>query len=185
MAMRTGLVLAAALMMSVNTASASSPKEIYDWTAKLQGDWKLAPADMQVGGATKKGPAAKMLGTDQTAMKFHVTGRGSAVQEILLPGTKKEMMTMYHCYDKTCSWVKATHYCAKKNQPEFKSNVKSSSAQKIAFDCDMNTELCNSDDGHVHGIEHEFLENDVLQTTYTIWENGFEQKKSIYRFVKK
>lgn len=63
--------------------AANTPKEVFDWTAALKGEWKLAPAEMQISGATKKGPAAKMLGTDQTAIAFNLTGRDSAIQEVL------------------------------------------------------------------------------------------------------
>ena len=52
----------------------------------LQGDWVLSPMDQQEGGATKTEAAAKLIGTDGTAMSFKVIGKGSAVQENLLPG---------------------------------------------------------------------------------------------------
>ena len=32
-----------------------------------------------------------------------------AVQKRLLPGTSREMVTMYHCQDMGCSQVQATH----------------------------------------------------------------------------
>jgi len=79
----------------------------------------LSPASEQEGGATKKGPAAKLVGTDNTAISFKVIGKGRTIQENLLPGTGKEMATMYHCNDfNDCSKVQATHYGAKQNQPE-------------------------------------------------------------------
>lgn len=140
---------------------------------------------MQVGKATTKGPAGKMMNTDTRAISFRMTGRSSAIQEVLLPGTNKEMVTMYHCYDKQCSWVKATHYCAKKNQPEFKATVADSSATKMTYDCDMDTDLCNSFDDHVHKIEHELVDDNTLRTTYTSWKNGEYLKKSVYTFVRK
>ena len=71
----------------------------YKTLTMLDGEWVLSPADAQEGGATKKGPAAKLIGTDKTAISFKVVGKGSAVQENLLPGTVKEMVTMYHCND--------------------------------------------------------------------------------------
>jgi hypothetical protein len=82
----------------------------------------LSPADEQEGGATKKGPAVKLVGTDNTAISFRVIGNGGTIQENLLPDTAKEMATMYHCNDfKDCSKVQATHYCAMQNQPEINS----------------------------------------------------------------
>ena len=93
------IVLAMALLcVSAAVASPNSdPQAQYLTLTRLAGDWSLAPADRQEGKATTKGPAAKMVGTDKVAMKFRVIGKGSTVQENLLPGTSKEMATMYHC----------------------------------------------------------------------------------------
>ena len=71
----------------------------YKTLTSLDGDWVLSPANEQEGGATKKYPAAKLIGTNNTAISFMVIGKGSTIQENLLPGTGKEMATMYHCND--------------------------------------------------------------------------------------
>lgn len=47
----------------------------YKTLTLLDGDWILSSADEQEGGATKKGPAAKLIGTDTTAMSFKVIGK--------------------------------------------------------------------------------------------------------------
>ena len=94
--LKTIITLSLALFLA--SAWAASPAvDNYNTMKMLKGDWKLAPANKQEGGATKKGPAAKLLGTSKTAMSFKVIGKGSTVQENLLPGTGKEMATMYHC----------------------------------------------------------------------------------------
>jgi hypothetical protein len=153
----------------------------------LDGDWTLSPADTQEGGATKKGPAAKLVGTDKTAIRFKVVGKGSAIQENLLPGTAKEMVTMYHCNDfRSCSQVQAKHYCAKQNQPELLLDAASSKDSVILMACDMDTALCNSSEGHVHMIKHELSkDNHHLKTTYTIYSDGKLEKNSIYHFDRK
>ncbi|MGB5440761.1 MAG: hypothetical protein WBN57_01415 [Gammaproteobacteria bacterium] len=159
----------------------------YKTLTLLDGDWILSSADEQEGGATKKGPAAKLIGTDTTAMSFKVIGKGSAVQESLLPGTGKEMVSMYHCNDfKNCSQVQAKHYCAKQNQPELILDSAKSNDSFIVMACDMNTTLCNSAEGHVHGIKHEISQdNNHLKTTYTIYKDGKYEKDSIYHFNRK
>ena len=153
----------------------------------LKGDWKLAAADVQEGGATKKGPALKLLGSDKTAMTFIVIGKGSTVQENLLPGTGKEMATMYHCDDfQNCNKIKAKHYCAKQNQPELILNTAQTSRDVIQLDCDMSTQLCQSDADHVHNITHELsADSHNLKTTYTVFKGGKYKNSSIYHFVKK
>ena len=108
------------LVLVVNSVwAATTSLNHYKTLTLLEGDWMLSPADEQEGGATKKGPAAKLIGTENTAISFKVIGKGSTIQENLLPGSGKEMATMYHCNDfKDCSKLQATHYCAKQNQPE-------------------------------------------------------------------
>ena len=136
---------------------------------------------------TMKGPAAKLIGTDTTPISFKVIGKGSTVQENLLPGTGKEMATMYHCDDfKSCAQIQARHYCAKQNQPDLILDDANSTESVIVMTCNMNTSLCNSGDGHVHMIKHELSQdNNHLKTTYTIYSNGKFEKNSIYHFDRK
>ena len=170
-----------------NTWGASDVLNSYKTLTMLRGDWKLSPAVQQEGGATTKGPAAKIVGTDHTAMSFKVIGKGSAVQENLLPGTVKEMATMYHCNNfKECTQMQARHYCAKQNQPDLVIDASNTSANVVAMTCDMSSPLCNSAEGHVHMIKHEISQdNRHLKTTYTIFKDGKLQKNSIYHFDRK
>ena len=153
----------------------------------LDGDWVLSGAGAQEGGATKKGPAAKLVGTGETAISFRVIGKGSTLQENLLPGTGKEMATMYHCTDfRNCAQVHAKHYCAKQNQPELVLDTAKATNSIIVMTCDMSTALCNSVEGHVHAISHELSQdNSHLRTTYTIYKDGKFEKNSVYHFDRK
>ena len=180
------VILGLALFMNA-TWSASTALDNYNTMKMLKGDWKLAPASKQEGGATKKGPAAKILGTDKTAISFKVIGKGSTVQENLLPGTGKEMATMYHCNKfKKCTQLQAKHYCAKKNQPELLLDKTASSERTVSMGCDRTTELCNSNEAHVHGITHKLSQDsNQLMTTYAIFKGGKFKKKSVYHFVRK
>jgi hypothetical protein len=179
-------VLSLSLVTS-GTWAASPSLDHYKTLTLLAGDWVLSPVDAQEGGTTKEGTAAKLIDTDTTAMSFRVIGMGSTVQENLLPGTDKEMATMYHCNDfKSCSQIQAKHYCAKRNQPELILDAANSTESVIIMACDMNTPLCNSVEGHVHLINHELSQdNNHLKTTYTIYSNGKFEKVSIYHFDRK
>jgi len=167
--------------------AATTVLDHYKTLTLLGGDWMLSPADKQQGGATRKGPAAELVGTDKTAISFKVIGKGSTVQENLLPGTGKEMATLYHCNDfNNCSQVQAKHYCAKQNQPELKLDAVNTTSGVIVMVCDMNTSLCSSAEGHVHMIKHELSQdNNHLKTTYTIYNGGKFEKDSIYHFDRK
>lgn len=176
-----GLVLSVAAAL----AQADSNRTSYAWMTKLHGDWALSPAAQQEGKATKHKVVAPLVGTDKVAMSFRVIGKGSTVQENLLPGTGKEMATMYHCNDfKACSQVRGTHYCAKQNQPAVV--LEKNSGNQISFACDMNTALCQSNEEHVHNISHELSNSGKhLKTTYTIFKDGKFKKNSTYHFDRK
>ncbi len=164
---------------------AGNATQIYQSTKALEGEWVLSPADKQQGKATKHKLVAPLVGTDAVAMKFKLVGKGSTVQESLLPGTKKEMVSMYHCKDVACSQVKATHYCVKQNQPEMVADP-ASTTSRLVYDCDMSTELCQSGQNHIHKITHEVSAGGKhLKTTYTSWKDSKYLKDSSYHFDRK
>jgi len=180
-----GTLAAAAVLITAIPAFADSPaqpREIYEWTSQLAGDWVLADAEQQEGGTKTHASVVPMFGTDQVAMSFKLVGRGSTVQEDLLPGTERQMVTMYHCKDSSCSAVKATHYCAKQNQPEFLASA-GSSPRELVFECDMSTDLCQSWDAHIHRITHQLSEDGLsLRSVYANFLNGEHTTDTIFHF---
>ncbi|MRJ02145.1 MAG: hypothetical protein GXO19_05105 [Epsilonproteobacteria bacterium] len=169
-----------------------APREAYDHMVKvLPGEWKLSPAEKQIGttGAHNHPAVKRLLGTEKTGMEYEVVGRGSSLKEELLPGTVRHMVTMYHCDDfKECNQLLATHYCAKQNQPSFIFNTKESTKTKLVFDCDEDrSEVCDSDEAHVHHIILELSNNyKHLKASYIVYKDGERAKEhSIYHFDKK
>ena len=173
------------LMLTVYSAQASAAAEarqVYEWMKQLQGEWTLSPSDVQEGNAANHPTVAPLLGTDEVAIAFSLIARDSTIQEDLLPGTERQMVTMYHCRDSSCTAVKATHYCAKRNQPEFLASL-DSTANRLVFECDMDTELCQSWDSHIHRITHELTaDGRHLKTVYSSYTNGEFEKDTIYHF---
>ena len=181
----TMFLLIASVALTSTANYASDAQEIYKSTKALEGDWVLSISNKQQGKATKHKLVAPLVGTDMVAMNFKLVGKGSTVQESLLPGTKKEMVSMYHCNDASCSQVKATHYCVKQNQPEMLADPISTSSRLI-YNCDMSTELCQSGQNHIHKITHEISDNgNHLKTTYTSWKDSKYLKDSTYHFDRK
>lgn len=175
----------ASTTLTLHADNSTQAQQAYQWMSNLQGEWVLSPADQQEGKATKHKLVAPMVGTDATGMSFKAIGKGSTVQENLLPGTKKEMVTMYHCQDVGCDQIKATHYCVKQNQPEMTAAL-SSDPGSLVFNCDMGTALCQSKENHVHKITHQVSNNGQhLSTTYTSWKDGKYLKDSVYNFDRK
>lgn len=178
-------LLVATIVILPGTATAGSAQDGYNLMTRLSGDWSLADATRQEGKATLDKLVVPLVGTDKTAMSFRVIGKGSTVQENLLPGTGKEMATMYHCDSHAkCQEVRASHYCAKRNQPQFV--LASATDTSIAFRCDGKNDVCRSEESHVHQIRHELSpDGKNLKTTYTIYDKGKRKSDSIYHFVKK
>lgn len=178
-------VLILGIAPSLHAGEASEPQQVYDWLKQLEGEWTLSPAEMQEGGTRTHASVQSMLGGDQVAMQFKLIGRERTVQEDLLPGTKRQMVTMYHCRDTSCSAVKATHYCAKGNQPEFLASSQSS-ADELVFECDMSTELCQSWDAHIHRITHQLSEDgNHLRAAYSTYLNGEYTTDTVFHFDRK
>ncbi|HIP36066.1 MAG TPA: hypothetical protein EYG85_04365 [Crocinitomix sp.] len=154
----------------------------------LSGTWSLSKESEQIDttGAHKNKAIAHLLGnSDAIGTQYKLIGRGATLQESLLPNTKKTMVTMYHCNSyKNCTQLKATHYCAKKNQPEFLLNLEETTQDKFVFDCDMSTELCQSADDHIHKMIFELSDNDNhLKASYLAWKDKkLRDKHSIYHF---
>ena len=179
------LILSVFIIFPFITHATDSARPQYQAMTELQGEWSLSPIKQQEGKATQHKLVAPLLGTDTTAMSFKLIGKGSTVQENLLPETGKEMVTMYHCNDTACSQVKATHYCVKQNQPEMLVDPASTST-RLVYNCDMSTDLCQSKQNHVHKITHELSNSGKhLKTTYTSYNNGTYLKDSIYHFDRK
>lgn len=182
------ITLLFSLCTQVN-ATETTAWELFGWMEEgLGGEWKLSSAEKQIGTESYKHKAVLPLaGTEATAMAFKLIGGEVTIQEDLLPNTAKQMVTMHHCKDIACTNLKATHYCSKQNQPEFLANLRESTPNRIVFECDMSTELCQSDEDHIHQIVHE-LTNDGkhLKSSYFAWKDKkLHSTHSIYHFDRK
>ncbi len=189
---KTLLFLSIIGIFSVHTvAEVLTPIDMYEhMRTSLEGSWKLSPEDKQIDttGAYKNKLVFPLVGTETTALSYKAIGFGSTLQEDLLPNTKKQMVTMYHCDDYIdCTQLQATHYCTKMNQPQFILDVKNSTKEKIIFDCNMETALCKSNEDHIHSIILAFSNDGKhLKNSYLGWTDQKPNKKtSIYHFDKK
>ena len=161
------------------------PSDMFEYMkTALEGNWKLSPEYKQIDttGAYKNPLVYPLVGTDKTAVAYKFIGFGTTLQEDLLPDTKKQMVTMYHCNDVVdCTEVIATHYCTKMNQPQFKMDLKNTTKDKIVFNCNMETTLCKSNDDHIHKIIMEFSdEGKHLKTSYLGLDRPKTKQKELY-----
>lgn len=79
--------------------------------------------------------------------KFRVTSGGSAVEEVLLPGTEHEMVDMYF---PDGDGVTMVHYCAMGNQPRLKLN--SAKGKKLEFTYVDGTNIPSPDSPHMSDL---------------------------------
>jgi len=175
------LLFLTGMMVSFMTSSyAMDAKEVYASMEELNGKWVLSKSKKQQGSCAFDQETLEKI---KVGINFKYIGMDTAIQEDLLPGTARQMVTMYHCKDIACTTLKATHYCVKRNQPEFILNLEKSTDEKFVFDCDMSTELCNSDENHVHQIIHA-LDDEELTIYYNSWKNKKPIKSTVCHFEK-
>ena len=132
--MKTILSLLAAVTVTTTAHAATTAADAFASLKKLQGEWR--------------GPAS-MKGMPPSHSIYRVTAGGSAVEETIFPGTKMEMLSVYHL-DK--SNLVMTHYCAIGNQPHVKLNLRKSTARELVFDFAGGTNLNPRRDLHMHSL---------------------------------
>jgi hypothetical protein len=126
----------------VEPASAAQKASLLDKMKSLEGEWQ------------SKDP---QTGAMMTACVFRTTSGGTAVQEVMLPGTPHEMVNMYHMDGST---LVVTHYCAMGNQPRMRAT--SSDGTSIAFAFDSVTNKTAPDQTCMGKLTLEFVDADHL-----------------------
>lgn len=158
--MKTLLILT--LVTAVTAQADSTAADAFASLKKLRGEWR--------------GPAMEK-GMPPSHSIYRVTAGGSAVQETIFPGTKMEMLSVYHL-DK--GRLLMTHYCALGNQPRMKLNTRKSTARELVFDFDGGTNLNPRRDMHMHSLRLTLPSAakgmpQKLTGTGTSWEGGREK----------
>jgi hypothetical protein len=87
-------------------------------------------------------------GTSPAVVTYTLTGAGSAVIEVMFPGTPREMTTVYH--DDSQGRLVAHHFCNAANQPKLR--LVESTDDRLSFvlapDADIRADL----EGHAHEL---------------------------------
>ena len=124
--------------------------QAFDALKKLDGEWQ---------GTTESndGPAAKVT--------YHVTANGSVVMETLFPGTRHEMISMYHLDGEK---LVITHYCAMGNQPRMQ--LSSATPSELKFKFTGGSNLDAKKDVHIHSGRILLLNPDRMESEWTIYE---------------
>src|SRR5262249_17459246 len=121
---------------------------------KLAGDWVEVDKDGKP--------------TDRVVSSIRVTSGGSAVREILFPGTDHEMVTMYHQEGPD---LLLTHYCVLGNQPRMRAE-RGTGPKKLVFKCVGGGNLKPEKDAHMGQGTITLLDEDRLRSEWVKCENG-------------
>jgi len=132
--MKTLVALLLVTTTAITAQAAVTATDAFASIKKLQGEWR--------------GPAM-MKACRRRIPIYRVTAGGSAVEETIFPGTKMEMVSVYHL-DK--GNLVMTHYCMLGNQPHVKLNTRKSTASELVFDFDGGTNLNPRRDMHMHSV---------------------------------
>ncbi len=107
-------------------------------------------------------------GSTHTSSVISVTSSGSAVREIMLPGTPHEMTNMYTMDGPT---LVMTHYCAMGNQPHMRSTTASGDNQ-IAFAFDGVSNLAAANQLYMGQLTITFVDNDHIRQEWKSFKGG-------------
>lgn len=140
---------------SVRVAGAATDTEraaLLDRLKSLEGEWLIKDENGQM----------------VTGTIYKVSSNGSAVREIMFPGTPHEMTNMYHMDGHT---LVMTHYCAKGNQPRMRS-VQTSEPNAIHLRFDSVTNLAVAEDYYMGDLKLTMVDADHLVQEWTSFIQG-------------
>ena len=120
--------------------------------------------------------------TDMVATEVRKTAGGSALLEILMPGTPNEMITMYYMDG---DQLKLTHYCSCTNHPILAASRDGDG--NLRFDCTgkgENFAECKTTP-HMHDAVYRFDGKDKVSTTWRMMEDGELGYEANFSFIRK
>lgn len=128
-----GMAIAAALVV-LSGCQSSGVKVVH-------GDWRESSAAISRFKALEgQWDWVKDDGERAPGLEISMTADGSAVREIMFPGSESQMTNMYHADGGT---LLMTHYCAMGNQPRMRAQVPQE-GQPYVFKIDSVTNLASS-----------------------------------------
>jgi hypothetical protein len=116
----------------------------------------------------------------KVAVTYKATSNGSAVIETQFPGTKHEMVTVYHLDGKQ---VVLTHYCAMGNQPRMA--LASASSDQFVFDYSGGTNVDPKTDMHMHGLRIRFEAPKTITSEWQLYKEGKPMGTTRFYLTKK
>ena len=168
MAVALALSAAQAARAHENCPPPSASREL-DLVKKLAGTWT---------GRISEGGMADEKDKPVTT-QFRVTSGGSAVEEVLMPGTPHEMVDMYH--DESGK-LAVTHYCAMGNQPHM--ILRKGLKHSLAFEMGPTPGIDAGRDAHMHALTLEFPDANHLVERWTSYKDGKAGETVVFKLTR-
>jgi hypothetical protein len=148
----------------VNEATPAQKAALLDRVKSHQGTWE----------------ATDEKGQKHVSSVFSVSSGGSAVREILLPGTEHEMTNVYHMDG---SSLMMTHYCAVGNQPHLRATE--GAPTQIAFHCDSVSNYTVKDGTYMGQMVLTFKDQDHIVEEWTSFTPGEKPNTMSFALARK
>jgi hypothetical protein len=173
MKLRTALPLMATVLLAVAPSSGAEKKtattnaQRFEALKKLAGDWVEVGADGKA--------------TDKVISSIRVTSGGTAVQEMLFPGSGHEMVTMYYLNGAD---LMLTHYCRLGNQPRMRAEP-GEDAHRLAFKFVDGTNLKSTAEHHMHEATLTIADADHFKAEWASCKDGKTCHQVSFNLVRK
>lgn len=150
---------------TVAPAAAGQTDSLLGRVKALEGEWTMPNPE---GGAP-------ML-----AAVFHTSSAGSAVREVMFPGSPQEMTNMYHMDGPS---LVVTHYCAIGNQPRMR--AEGVRGDSILFRFDDVTNLTDADTAVMAELTLVFKGPDNLEQHWRSLQNGVYTEPMVFELTRR
>jgi hypothetical protein len=149
----------------VAEASDSDRAALLERLKSLEGEWTMTAPDGQV----------------HTAAVFAVGSAGSAIREVMFPGSDHEMTNMYHMDGRE---LVMTHYCAAGNQPRMRAKP-GKTANQIEFEFADVTNLNAADEHFMGSMTLTFIDENTIRQDWRSYQTGQDQGVTSFELTRK
>jgi len=111
---------------------------------------------------------------------YALTSGGTAIREVIFPGSDHEMITMYSLEGDD---VLLTHFCILGNTPKYRAKLQGDN--RLVYECLGGANISSENDKHMHRGSVKIVDPDHLQTEWLQFENGKETYKVSLNLVRK
>lgn len=137
-----------------------SARAAFDRLKTLHGEW------------THEGQGCDPTGEREPGwdrVHYKLTGAGSALVEVSGPGTKMEMLSVYHLDGDD---LVMTHYCPAQNQPRLKLDRAASRPDRLVFTFDGGSNIDPAKDGYISGLVLSFEPDSTVKADWRFTQGG-------------